>query len=666
MSKRKKLRTSGEGVRPPKPPKNPRLGHSKGGPESPDSGHLHHPEESEDSSGPVAFTELTGEEPGGAVSSSPHEETGAASRLLGQPEKEPIPLPPSQNSVGRFVPQFAKPRKTGTRKAETREEDPENGAVSSDTLPVPSAQQAGSLLLQESLGLALQEARGPGEQTQADSPCSEQSGQNLETPVPGRGDSQSLFSSEVGTGPSHPERASQNRLLEQSNSMMAGGNLGNRRPEAEMAWVLGDRGQKGHLPGSDAGGQGPDRGAPPGGGAQGGSGAELPWVPRDEGASRPHTAAPAPAVGLAQELSLTTPHLKTWNVGQDLPDPRQIPGGSGGEAGQSHSSPGCTSLSADPTEMDQRTPEVAGPGGQAFPSRQAPGRGCSAAELDCAPLAEDTTAGRGDLGLEGGPQGDMSSSPLGFLAPASGNQTPSVGAKDSGHLALEMGPDVGQVPRPSPVQEGPGRMCTQPVDRRAAGLGSQGREQVLKELSLSPGASGLLELRDTVGDPPPETGVPLGSPEPSAEAAGQPQHPPASSDLELGFLPDSQIREALEGAGFEAPPEQVSPAGSESGLCWPDPSPRARVDLVMVAQVQPRPGVGVQAPEAPRMEDATGTVQGLVVELSNLNRLIMSAHRDLEAFRRLHSRKAKPPGKAPSLYPPKESLSRGEQAWRDL
>nr|XP_021589581.2 break repair meiotic recombinase recruitment factor 1 [Ictidomys tridecemlineatus]XP_040146307.1 break repair meiotic recombinase recruitment factor 1 [Ictidomys tridecemlineatus] len=666
MSKRKKLRTSGEGVRPPKPPKNPRLGPSKGGPESPDSGHLHHPEESEDSSGPAAFPELTGEEPRGAVSSSPHEETGAASRLLRQPEKEPTPLPPSQNSVGRFVPQFAKPRKTGTRKAETREEDAENGAVSSDTLPVPSAQQAGSLLLPESLGLALQEARGPGEQTQADSPSTEQSGQNLEISVPGRGDSQPLFSPEVGTGPSHPERASQNRLLEQSNSVMAGGNLGNSRPETEMAWVPGDRGQKGHLPGSDAGGQGSDRGAPRGGGAQGRSGAELPPVPKDEGASRPHTAAPAPAVGLAQELSPATPHLKTWSVGQDLPDPRQIPGGSGGEAGQSHSSPGCTSLSVDPTEVDQRTPEVAGPGGQAFPSRQAPGRGCSAAKLDCAPLAEDTTAGRGDLGLEGGPQGDMPSSPLGFLAPASGNQTSTVCAKDSGHLALEMGPDVGQVPRPSPVQEGPGRMCTQPVDRRAAGLGSQGREQVLKELSLSPGASGLLELRDTVGDPPPETGAPLGSPEPSVEAAGQPQQPPTSSDLEVGFLPDSQIREALEGASFEAPPEQVSPAGSESGLCWPDPSPRARGDLVMMAQVQPRPGVGVQAPEAPRMEDATGTVQGLVVELSNLNRLIMSAHRDLEAFRRLHSRKAKPPGKAPSLYPPKGSLSRGEQAWRDL
>nr|7Z8Z_B Chain B, Break repair meiotic recombinase recruitment factor 1 [Mus musculus]7Z8Z_D Chain D, Break repair meiotic recombinase recruitment factor 1 [Mus musculus] len=35
-----------------------------------------------------------------------------------------------------------------------------------------------------------------------------------------------------------------------------------------------------------------------------------------------------------------------------------------------------------------------------------------------------------------------------------------------------------------------------------------------------------------------------------------------------------------------------------------------------------------------RMQDATDTVRGLVVELSGLNRLIMSTHRDLEAFKR--------------------------------
>lgn len=36
----------------------------------------------------------------------------------------------SQNSVGRFVPQFAKPRKTVTRQAATREEDLGSGAFS--------------------------------------------------------------------------------------------------------------------------------------------------------------------------------------------------------------------------------------------------------------------------------------------------------------------------------------------------------------------------------------------------------------------------------------------------------------------------------------------------------------------------------------------------------
>uniref|UniRef100_A0A8D2DZQ9 Uncharacterized protein n=1 Tax=Sciurus vulgaris TaxID=55149 RepID=A0A8D2DZQ9_SCIVU len=140
MSKRRKPRTSGEGLRPPKPPKNPRLGHCQGGPRSSQSGPLHHPEEFEDGSGPTAFAELSREELGGAIRSSPHEEAGAAPRLLRQPEREPVPLAPSQNSVGRFVPQFAKPRKTGTRRAETREEDPEPGAVS---LGFPAGSKSG-------------------------------------------------------------------------------------------------------------------------------------------------------------------------------------------------------------------------------------------------------------------------------------------------------------------------------------------------------------------------------------------------------------------------------------------------------------------------------------------------------------------------------------------
>ncbi|XP_049563054.1 break repair meiotic recombinase recruitment factor 1 isoform X3 [Orcinus orca] len=131
MSKRKKLRTSGgEGIRPPKLPKNPRLGDSDRDPQSSKLGHWHHPEERESRSGPAPSAEQSPEAPGQAASSSPYEEVGAPSRLLGQPEKEPVRLPPSQNSVGRFVPQFTKPRKTVTGRAERREEDPRSGAFS--------------------------------------------------------------------------------------------------------------------------------------------------------------------------------------------------------------------------------------------------------------------------------------------------------------------------------------------------------------------------------------------------------------------------------------------------------------------------------------------------------------------------------------------------------
>lgn len=50
------------------------------------------------------------------------------------------------------------------------------------------------------------------------------------------------------------------------------------------------------------------------------------------------------------------------------------------------------------------------------------------------------------------------------------------------------------------------------------------------------------------------------------------------------------------------------------------------------------------------------------------SRLIMSAHRDLEAFKRLnYYQKAKAAGKAPAAYTPKGAgnLPRGEQSWRD-
>ncbi|XP_030877622.1 uncharacterized protein C19orf57-like isoform X2 [Leptonychotes weddellii] len=176
-----------------------------------------------------------------------------------------------------------------------------------------------------------------------------------------------------------------------------------------------------------------------------------------------------------------------------------------------------------------------------------------------------------------------------------------------------------------------------------------------------------------------------------------------SPAMEPDFLPASQIRDALEAPDFEASPAQILqdeqetvprlscqgqshrptqislsestdsagdtrlfPTGTRLGSCWPGTSPHA--DGGLLTELQLRTCVGIKACEAARMEDATDTVHGLVVELSNLNRLIMSAHRDLEAFKRISYRKARLAGKAPAPYTSKGAgnLPPGQQSWRDL
>ncbi|KAJ8796578.1 hypothetical protein J1605_002175 [Eschrichtius robustus] len=493
---------------------------------------------------------------------SPYEEAGAPSRLLGEPEKEPVRLPPSQNSVGRFVPQFAKPRKTVTGRAERREEDPRSGAFSLETLPEPSAQQARSQPQEESPGLALQETRDPGDQTQADGACPEPSGQNPVTPVPGDGDPQPLASSiaslEWGTVPSASERASQDHLSKHGTNVPDGGST-------EEGWVPGDHGQKGHLPGSDPEEE-PDQGAPQEGGARGEAGAELPEESQEE------------------EDGILGPEPRS--AAQGPPDALQTPSWTGGGAEWSYSSPRCSRLGAvviagvstDPTEPEQRALGVAGPDGTvnarvtASPSRKASDGGHSRALLGCMPLTGETTGGREEARWEDKPPDDV-----------------------------------------------PGVLAAS------------------------------LALAHEIQEPTIEQAVWEGSPA-----------------MELYFLLDSQTQDALEAPGFEAPPEQLSPAGSGLDPCWPGTSPRA--DGGSLAEAQPRTRMGIKTCEAARMEDATDTVRGLVIELSNLNRLIMSAHRDLEAFKRLsYYQKAKPAGKAPAPYTPKGAgnLPRGEQSWRD-
>ncbi|XP_065392299.1 break repair meiotic recombinase recruitment factor 1 isoform X2 [Macaca fascicularis] len=677
MTKRKKLRTSGDRLCPPKPLKTPRLGDSDGDPQSSMLGCLHHPEEPESKLGPVPSTQQHGEEPGKAVCSSPDEETGAPCWLLRQPEKEPAPLPPSQ-----------------------------------ETLPESSAQSPGCQPLVETLGLPFQEAMEPGDPTQADSAHPEQSSQSPVQAVPSSGDSQPDDPPDRGTGLSSSQRASQDHLSEQGAE--------DSRPETDG--VPGDRGQKEHLPSSDSEGEKPDRGARKEGGVQRTAGAGLPGGPQEEGDSIPCTPASAPTLGPALGLGPASWCLEPGSVAQGSPDPQQTPSRMGREGEGTHSSLGCSSLgmiviadlSTDPAELEERALEVAGPDGQASamspasPKRKAADGGYRRALPGCTPLTGETAGEMGEAGQDDKPPGDVPVGPTASLALAPGSGESMMGAGDSNHAATDMGPCVDQKQEPGPTPE-------------AAESGGQDLEQDLEGLHVSPQASVLPEHREAADSPLQEPGAQQGI-DTTSDLAGQQDHLPHSADqaawadssaVELDFLLDSQIQDALDASDFEAPPGQRQglavlprlvwntwpqtilpphlpkvlelqacpawliasflrdiffPSENKPGPCWPGPSPRANGDPVAVAKAQPRTFVGIQASEASRMEDATNIVHGLIVELSNLNRLIMGTHRDLEAFKRLNYRKTKPGGKAPLPYPSKGpgNVPRGDPPWREL
>uniref|UniRef100_H0XIC9 Break repair meiotic recombinase recruitment factor 1 n=2 Tax=Otolemur garnettii TaxID=30611 RepID=H0XIC9_OTOGA len=607
--------------------------------------------------------------------SLPEEETGARSRLLlGKPERDSAALPLSQNPIRRFVPQFPNPRKTVARKAETREEDLRSGAFSLETLPEPSAQQAGSQHMEESLGITVQESR---EQMQAEGTLPEQSSQNLMNSMPGSGDSQPKASLEGGAGPSTSEMASQDHLLEQGTNTLHGGNLGNSGPEMEKGWVPGSGGHKGYLLSSSVERKEPDGAAPQEGGAQWGPGADLPRGPWEEGDSIPSTPASAPPSAPAWRPGPATWCLEPRFAAQDPPDLWQIPYGTGGGPEWSGNSLGCSSLGVaaiadlnmDQPELEERALEVSGPDEHAnsrLPASlggKALDRGHKMAVPGFTPLTGEISEGRGGVGWEDKFPDNIPVGPATSLTLASRNQEPTMGSGDSCYLAPDTGPGVSQ-------------KQVVGFDQKVAELGSQSHEQDPKGPSLSPQGSGLLECTEAVDGPPQETPAYQGSPDtPADPGAWQPDHPHSadqatwggSSQVDLDFLPDSEIQKALDASDFESLPEQLFPSGSRLDPCWPDPSPCTSGDPVEVAKAQPRPCVGIQACEASRMEDATDVVRGLIVELSNLNRLIMSAHRDLEAFKRLSYRKTKPAGKGPLPYSSKVAgiLPQGEQLWRD-
>uniref|UniRef100_A0A452QQX6 Uncharacterized protein n=1 Tax=Ursus americanus TaxID=9643 RepID=A0A452QQX6_URSAM len=578
------FKSGGEGVRPPKAPKNPRLGDSDGPPQSSEWDSLCLPEESEGRSGPIPS--VAWNIPASLPTNSGH----------------------STNSARRFVPQFAKPKKTVTRQAELREEDLGDGAptisqVSPQTQllgPALAAEfnlgflwhwldlhvsQPGSQLQEESLGLAPWEAGKLGAQTQVDS--------------------------------THPDSDAE----EES-----------------------------------------DQGALQEAGAQGGAEAALPERHQEEGDSvlDPITQGPEPR-----------------SAAQGLSDPMQIPRKAGREAEESCSSPrhsslgtvAITDVSANPTELEHRAPEVA------RPDEQAPDGGCSGTLLSCTPLTGETRCG-GEAGWEDKPPGNILGGPAASLALDHRIREATIGAGDSSLLASEMGAGVDQTKVTGLDQEGQGDVCVlplllQPTGKKVAELDHQSPEQDLEGFSLSLGAFAPPVHREAVDGPSQETRAFQGSIDASVDPTGWSEPPPGSADqdvlgksptMEPDFLPDSQIQDALEAPDFEASPVQVR-ASPRYGRPFQD---RCQVAMSLSQTTQTR--VGIKACEAARLEDATDTVQGLVVELSSLNRLVMSTHRDLEAFKRLSYRKARLAGKAPAPYTSKGAgnLPPGERSWRDL
>ncbi|KAL1784391.1 hypothetical protein HispidOSU_011629 [Sigmodon hispidus] len=617
---KKRQHNSGGSLHSSKPSKNPRLKDPHGSPQSSKLMQSHYLRESEESLEPSATEETGGEEAGPAASSHRVEDTKAASDLQGSPE-ELISLPPSQNSVMRFVPQFAKPKKV--RKASAWERASESCAENQETGPELSALQAASQP-QESMRFPFHDTGRPEDQTWEDGTSSKERTISPDT-----------------------------------------GSLGNNDFEMQRARVQDSSSQERHLSDGDAEGKEADSRSPQEGGAQGeGAGAQQSGEPHEEeGILCISVSAPSsdPTVPVPVHTLSSTGALPSCSSPADtsLTDSVII-----------------TDVSLDPSVLEQRTPEVASLPGSL--DGQTSGGGCSGTLLGYTPLAEETTADREKARLEKGSPGDIQAN---LTEPAvSGQQEPMMDAGDSDHIEQEMGPAAVNTKDPGSDGQLPGRigmlpLQAQPMNQKVTvELSSLNCHQDLEGLSLSPHTSSQLEHSQVASDLPQGTkacGSNLGIP---IDLSGQQQPSPSSGDqaswqeslaMELDFLPDSQIQDALDVPNVEALPEQVTPqdfpAGNVPDLGCTVPSPcLIRGTSKAVAKAQPRPATGTWAQEACKMQDATDTVRGLVVELSSLNRLIMSTHRDLEAFKR---RKAKP---QPYSTKGLGSFARRDQGWRDL
>ncbi|XP_064355326.1 break repair meiotic recombinase recruitment factor 1 [Dromaius novaehollandiae] len=209
-------------------------------------------------------------------------------------------------------------------------------------------------------------------------------------------------------------------------------------------------------------------------------------------------------------------------------------------------------------------------------------------------------------------------------------------------------------------------------------------EHVLTQLETEAATAGRAEEADAPSDDgkllsAADAGLPGGvpadtAPEDEPRSAGGDELPP-----ELEPLSDGDSQAALKDGSPELPPQQPFSGDNQRGSPAPASEPRAgggRGGLEHAAPVvsasgpdEPQPS-SAEAPEglhAPAQEeDATDVVCGLIAELSSLNRLIMSAHRDLESWRRLKYRKSRRLGKFPPPPRGAATASSAAKKWKEM
>ncbi|XP_058022006.1 break repair meiotic recombinase recruitment factor 1 isoform X2 [Ahaetulla prasina] len=129
---------------------------------------------------------------------------------------------------------------------------------------------------------------------------------------------------------------------------------------------------------------------------------------------------------------------------------------------------------------------------------------------------------------------------------------------------------------------------------------------------------------------------------------------PTSFSLELESLPDTRLEGVLESHGVEFQSQKTCVL-NDLQTRFKDKSNQYTTRKQGENKISPPDSTEIFANivrdemkvicDPSKQEDATEVVYGLIKELSNLNRLIMSTHRDLDSFKRLKSRRNKQHGR---------------------